>query len=89
MDFGAPLIVFCVVMGRSLSPTFSSFVPFLLSYGTFGGVLGVSLVGMLPLFLSFGPAWAMLSPSLLLSMLLGLLAHRSCFGISGWRGILE
>ena len=88
MDFRAPLIVFCVVMERSLSPICSSIAPILLRYGTFGGALGVALVGMLPLCLSFGLAWVVLPPSLLLSMLLGLLAHLSCFGISGWRGIV-
>ena len=83
MAFRAPLIVFCVVMGRSLSPIFSSIAPILFSYGTFGGVLGVALVGMLPLCLSSGLAWAVPPPILLLSMLLGLLAHHSFFGISG------
>lgn len=57
-------------------------VSFLLSYDAFGGVLGVALVGMLPLFLSSRPTWVVLPLSLLLSMLLGLLAHRSFFGIS-------
>ena len=82
MDFRAPLIVFCVVMGRSLSPIYSSIAPFLLNYGTFCGVLGVSLVGMLHLCLSSGPTWAMFPPSLLLSMLLRLMAHFSGSGIS-------
>ena len=89
MDFKAPLIVFCVVMVRSLSPICSSIAPFLLSYGTFGGVLGVALVSMLLLCLSSRPAWGVLSPSLLLSMLLGLLAHRSFSSIYGWREIVE
>ena len=89
MDFRAPRIVFCVIMGRSLSPICSSIAPILFSYGTFGGVLGVVLVGMLPLFLSSGPAWVVPPLSLLLSILLGLLAHHSCFGISSWRGIIK
>ena len=83
MDFRALHFVFRVVMGRSMSPTYSSFVPFLLSYGTFGGVLGVVLVGMLPLCLSFGPAWVVLPARLLLSMLHGLLAHHLFFSIYG------
>ena len=89
MAFRASLIVFCVVMGRSLSPIYSFIAPILFTYGTFGGVLGVALVGMLHLCLSFGPAWVVPPPSLPLYMLLGLLAHHSCFGISGWRGIVE
>lgn len=76
-------------MGRSLSPIYSSMAPILFNYGTFGGVLGVALVCMLPLCLSSGLTWEMLPPSLLLSMLLGLPVLRSCFGISGWRGIVE
>ena len=83
MDIKAPLIVFCVVMGRSFSSICSSIAPFLLSYDTFGGLLGVSLVGMLPLCLSFGPTRVMHPPSLLLSMLLRLLAHPSFSSISG------
>ena len=89
VNFRAPLIVFCVVMGRSLSPICFSIAPILFNYGTFGGVLGVALVGMLHLCLSSGPTWAVPTPSLPLYMLLGLLAHHSCYGISGWRGIVE
>lgn len=44
---------------------------------------------MFPLCLSYGPIWAVLPPSLLLYMLLGLLAHLSFFGISGQRGIVK
>ena len=83
MDFKAPLIVPYVIMGRSLSLICSSIASFLLSYGTFGGELGVAPIGMLPLCLSSRSAWAVLLPSLLLSMFLGLLAHHSFFGISG------
>ena len=89
MDFRAPLIVFCVVMGRRPSPIYSSIAYFLLSYGTFGGVLGVACLGMLPLYLSFGPTWAVLHPSLLLSMLPRLLAHHSLSGICGWSGMVK
>ena len=88
MEFRSTLILFFVLMGRSLSPIYFSIAPILFSYGTFGGVLGVALVGMLPLCLSSGPAWEVPPPSLLLSMLLGFLAHHSCFGISSWRGIV-
>ena len=71
------------IIDNQRSPICSSIAPILLRYGTFGVALGVALVSMLPLCLSFGPAWVLLPPSLLFSMLLGLLAHLSCFGISG------
>ena len=89
MDFRAPLIMFFVVMGRILSPIFSSIAPFLLNYDTFGGVFGVALVGMLPPCLSFGITWGVPPPRHHLFKMLGLMTALLFFGISSWRGINE
>ena len=67
----------------------SSISSFLFNYGTLGGLLGVALVRMFPLYLSFGSTWAVLHPSLLLSMLPRLLAHHSLSGICGWSGMVK